>query len=64
MKRPVVRIRVKDGLPVSYEDFVVGWQRPGGRRRGRPADVHVWSKDGSILIADDAGDATWRLFRR
>lgn len=60
----VVRIRVRDGRPVSYEDFVAGWQRPGGRRWGRPADVQVWTKDGSILIADDAGDAIWRLFKR
>ena len=60
----VVRIRVKDRVPASYEDFVVGWQRADGRRWGRPADVQVSLKDGSILIADDAGDAVWRLFKR
>ncbi len=59
----VVRIRVKDNLPVSYEDFVAGWQRADGRRWGRPADVQVSPKDGSILIADDAGNAVWRMFR-
>lgn len=60
----VVRIRVKNRLPVSYEDFVAGWQRADGKRWGRPADVQVWTKDGSILIADDAGGAIWRLFKR
>lgn len=58
----VVRIRVQDNRPVSYEDFVVGWQRENGRRWGRPADVAV-AADGSILIADDHGDAIWRMFR-
>ncbi len=58
----VVRIRVRDNRPVSYEDFVTGWQRENGRRWGRPADVAV-AKDGSILIADDYGGAIWRLFR-
>lgn len=58
----VVRIRVSDNRPVSYEDFVVGWQTENGRRWGRPADVAV-AADGAILIADDHGDAIWRLFR-
>lgn len=58
----VVRIRVRDNRPVSYEDFVVGWQTENGRRWGRPADVAV-AADGAILIADDHGDAIWRLFR-
>lgn len=58
----VVRIRVNNNRPVSYEDFVVGWQTENGRRWGRPADVAV-AADGSILIADDHGDAIWRLFR-
>ena len=58
----VVRIRVDNNRPVSYEDFVVGWQTESGRRWGRPADVAV-AADGAILIADDHGDAIWRLFR-
>ena len=60
----VVRIRVKDQRPVSYEDFVAGWQRADGSRWGRPADVQVSLQDGSILIADDAGGAVWRMFKR
>ncbi len=58
----VVRIRVQNNRPVSYEDFVVGWQRANGSRWGRPADVAV-AHDGSVLIADDFGDAIWRLSR-
>ncbi len=58
----VVRIRIADGKPVSYEDFVRGWQGASGDRWGRPADVLV-NKDGSVLISDDAGNAIYRVHR-
>jgi glucose/arabinose dehydrogenase len=58
----VVRIRVRDGQPVSYEDFITGWQGPNGRRWGRPVDVMVHS-DGSLLISDDAAGAIYRVTR-
>ena len=58
----VVRVRVRDGKPVSYEDFITGWQRPDGSRWGRPADVLVY-KDGSVLVSDDAGGVIYRVFR-
>jgi glucose/arabinose dehydrogenase len=58
----VVRIRVRDGKPVSYDDFVTGWQRENGSRWGRPVDLLVY-KDGSVLISDDAGDAIYRVYR-
>ena len=58
----VVRIRIRDGRPVSYEDFVTGWQAPDGRRWGRPVDVMVYS-DGSLLISDDAAGAIYRVAR-
>lgn len=58
----VVRVRIRDGLPVSYEDFVTGWQGPNGRRWGRPVDVMVY-KDGSLLISDDAAGAIYRVSR-
>jgi glucose/arabinose dehydrogenase len=53
----VVRIRVRDGRPIGYEEFVTGWQREGGSNRaaprtGRPVDVLVY-RDGSVLISDD-----------
>jgi glucose/arabinose dehydrogenase len=58
----VVRVRIRDGRPVSYEDFVTGWQGPNGRRWGRPVDVMVY-KDGSLLISDDAAGAIYRVTR-
>lgn len=71
----VVRVRVRDGKPVSYEEFVTGWQLGtrefagrGGRtgaapvRWGRPADVLVY-KDGSVLISDDTRGAIFRVSR-
>jgi glucose/arabinose dehydrogenase len=55
---------VLDNLPVSYEDFVTGWQHANGKRWGRPADVQVSLKDGAILIADDAGNSVWRMVKK
>ena len=56
----VVRVRIRDGRPISYEDFITGWQGPNGRRWGRPVDVLVY-KDGSLLISDDAAGAIYRV---
>jgi glucose/arabinose dehydrogenase len=56
----VVRIRITDGKPVTYEDFVRGWQDANGHRWGRPADVLVY-KDGSVLISDDAANSIYRV---
>jgi len=58
----VVRVRIVDGKPVSYEDFVRGWQDANGSRWGRPADVLVMS-DGAVLISDDTGNAIYRVHR-
>lgn len=58
----VVRVRIRDGRPVSYEDFITGWQGPNGRRWGRPVDVLVY-KDGSLLISDDSAGAIYRVTR-
>jgi glucose/arabinose dehydrogenase len=56
----VVRVRIRDGRPVAYEDFITGWQGPNGRRWGRPVDVLVHT-DGSLLISDDAAGAIYRV---
>ena len=58
----VVRIRVRDGRPVSYDDFITGWQDARGNRWGRPVDVLVY-RDGSVLLSDDEGDAIYRVSR-
>jgi glucose/arabinose dehydrogenase len=56
----VVRVRVRDGRPVSYEDFLTGWRAGGGRSWGRPVDVAVHA-DGSVLISDDQGGVIYRV---
>ncbi|MGI8496413.1 MAG: PQQ-dependent sugar dehydrogenase [Gemmatimonadaceae bacterium] len=58
----VVRVLVRDGKPVGYEDFVTGWQLANGSRWGRPVDLLVYT-DGSVLISDDASGAIYRVFR-
>jgi glucose/arabinose dehydrogenase len=60
----VVRVPFKDGRPTRvYENFVTGFWFAGTERAviwGRPAGLAV-AKDGSLLIADDAGGTLWRV---
>jgi glucose/arabinose dehydrogenase len=63
----VVRVPFRNGRPAGgYENFVTGfWNgagKPGSPARvwGRPAGLAV-AKDGSLLIADDAGKVVWRV---
>ncbi len=56
----VVRMRVVNARPVSVEDFVTGWQLPGGLRWGRPVGLLVMP-DGALLISDDGGGRIWRV---
>ncbi|WP_411279120.1 hypothetical protein [Gemmatimonas sp.] len=56
----VVRIRVKNGKPVSYEDFITGFQNEAGSRWGRPVDFAVL-RDGSVLVSDDSGNTIFRV---
>lgn len=58
----VVRVRVQDGRPVSYQDFITGWQDAQGDRWGRPVGIAV-AADGSVLVSDDAGGAIFRVSR-
>jgi glucose/arabinose dehydrogenase len=58
----VVRIRVVNNAPVSYADFLWGFQRANGSRWGRPVDVAVW-KDGSVLVAEDQAGGVYRISR-
>lgn len=58
----VVRIRVADGKPVGYEDFITGWQGSNGQRWGRPVDVLVHA-DGSVLISDDQSGTIYRVWK-
>jgi glucose/arabinose dehydrogenase len=63
----VVRVPFKNGRPSGgYENFITGfWDGAGGNGApaqvwGRPAGLAV-AKDGSLLIADDAGKVVWRV---
>jgi len=60
----VVRVPFKDGKPEGfYENFVTGFWASGLARAevwGRPAALAV-AKDGSLLVADDAGGTIWRI---
>jgi glucose/arabinose dehydrogenase len=58
----LARIHIKDGKPVSYEDFMTGFQGSDGKRWARPVDVMVY-KDGSILVSDDAAGNILRVYR-
>lgn len=55
----VVRVRVKDGRPDSYEDFATGWQTSGGYW-GRPVDPVV-GPDGSLYVTDDDANAVYKI---
>jgi putative membrane-bound dehydrogenase-like protein len=60
----VVRVRVKDNKPVSYEDFVSGFLSLNPvEKRGRPAGV-VAGPDGSLYVSDDAEGRIYRVTYR
>ena len=60
----VVRVHFSGGKPAGgYEDFVTGFRDGNSnpaRAFGRPAGLAV-AKDGSLLVADDAGKTVWRV---
>jgi glucose/arabinose dehydrogenase len=55
----LVRVRVEQGRPVSYEDFASGWLR-NGRVSGRPVYPAV-APDGSLFLSDDEGGRIYRI---
>jgi len=60
----VVRVKFEKGRPKGgYEDFLVGFWAAGKDTAevwGRPAGLAL-AQDGSLLVADDAGQAVWRV---
>jgi glucose/arabinose dehydrogenase len=60
----IVRIHFANGRPENaYTNFVTGWWDGGtspARVWGRPVGLAV-AKDGSLLVADDAGGVVWRV---
>ena len=60
----VVFVPFKDGRPSGAPiDVLTGFITSGGEAMGRPVGVAV-SRDGALLVADDVGDAVWRVTRR
>ena len=58
----VTLVRLEEGRAVAYEPFATGWLQ-GEQAWGRPVDVQV-APDGSLLVADDTGDAIYRISYR
>jgi glucose/arabinose dehydrogenase len=57
----VVFVPFKEGKPAGgMEDFLTGFMANADEVYGRPVGVTVL-KDGSLLVADDAGNRIWRI---
>ena len=60
----VLFVPFKDGRPSgSPIDVLTGFITPRGEAMGRPVGVAV-SRDGALLVADDVGNAVWRVTRK
>jgi glucose/arabinose dehydrogenase len=60
----VVRVHMQDGRATGeYEDFVTGFVLDNNRVWGRPASVAV-TRDGALLVSDDANGTIFRVTRR
>jgi glucose/arabinose dehydrogenase len=60
----VIRVRMKDGKATGeYEDFMTGFLLDNDSVWGRPAGVAV-TRDGALLVSDDANGAIFRVTRR
>ncbi|MDA1102996.1 MAG: PQQ-dependent sugar dehydrogenase [Gemmatimonadetes bacterium] len=55
----LIRVRVENDRPVSYEDFATGWLS-GRRVTGRPV-YPVVGPDGSLFLSDDEGGRIYRI---
>jgi len=55
----LVRVRVENGRPVSYEDFATGWLE-NEQVSGRPVYPAV-GPDGSLFLSDDEGGRIYRI---
>ncbi|MES2535899.1 MAG: PQQ-dependent sugar dehydrogenase [Pseudomonadota bacterium] len=60
----VIRVRMKDGQPTGeYEDFMTGFVVNNDSVWGRPAGVAV-TRDGALLVSDDANGTIFRVTRK
>ena len=53
-------VRLKDGVPVSYDVFAQGWLK-NESVTGRPVDLLVL-EDGSMLVSDDHAGKIYRIY--
>lgn len=57
----VIFVRFGNGQPAGKpEDVLTGFVNEKGEARGRPVGVAV-ADDGALLVADDVGNAVWRV---
>ena len=57
----VIHVAFRNGRPSGLpQDFLTGFMASPTSVRGRPVGVTEWS-DGSLLVADDAGNSIWRV---
>jgi glucose/arabinose dehydrogenase len=56
----LLRLHFENGLPVSAQDFLKGWQTSDGGRWGRPAGVIV-APDGSLIVSDDQAGVLYQV---
>jgi len=55
---------MKEGKPTGeYEDFMTGFILDNGSVWGRPAGVAV-TRDGALLVSDDANGIIYRVTRK
>jgi glucose/arabinose dehydrogenase len=60
----VIRVRMKEGIPTGeYEDFMTGFFVDNDSVWARPAGVAV-SRDGALLVSDDANGTIFRVTRK
>lgn len=60
----VIRVRMQDGRPTGeYEDFMTGFVLDNERVWGRPAGIAV-TRDGGLLVSDDANGRIYLVTRR
>jgi hypothetical protein len=60
----VVRVRMKAGWPTGeYEDFMTGFMVDNDSVWGRPAGVAV-TRDGALLVSDDANGTIFKVTRK
>jgi glucose/arabinose dehydrogenase len=60
----VIFVPFKDGMPAGPAvDVLTGFVRENGDAMGRPVGVAIDGR-GALLVADDVGNAVWRVTAR